>query len=250
MNWLRLLVAALGVAAFGVAAVVVLVPGAGSILPADAAVEALGYDYLLVALVGVVAFVVTLVVVALRAAGGLDRATPPDPEGIETVPRLGADVDAIVEDGLGLRERLFGDGGEQVRERIRETAVRTVSRVEHCDHAAARRRVDRGSWTDDREAAAFLAEGGDAPGTWRTRLLAAVGGESPLQRGARRSIRAIVALAEGSDASAYRDLPAGGAAGANADRGGRDPDGGEGTGRGRERERTGDPDRSPSEVSA
>lgn len=138
MNWIRLLVATLGVAAFGLAAAIVLVPGAGSVLPVDAAVAALGYDYLLAALLGVVAFVVTLLLLALRAVGGVDQATPPDPGGIETVPRFGADVDAVVEDGLGIRARLFGDGGEQVRGRVRETAEHTAARVRNCDRSETR----------------------------------------------------------------------------------------------------------------
>ena len=206
MNWRRLLVAALGIGVFGLAAVVVLVPGAESLLPVDAAVEALGLDYLLVAILGVVAVLVTLLILAMRALGGQDQATPPDPESIETVPRFGADVDAVVEDGLGLRNRLLGDGGEAVRERFRETAVRTVARVDNCDHASARRRVADGTWTDDPEAAAFLAEDGAGAGTMRMRVRAALAGESLFQRGARRTASAIVDLAEGSDASAYRSL--------------------------------------------
>lgn len=205
MNWRRLLVAGIGVVAFVLAVAMVVVPGAESVLPVDAAVEALGYDYLLVALLGVVALVVTLLVLALRAIDGQDQATPPDPEGIETVPRFGADVDEVIEAGLGLRTRFLGDGGEAVRDRFRETAVRTVARVENCTHADARRRVAEGTWTDDPAAASFLADGGGSV-TWRTRVLSAFGGESPFQRGARRSAEAIVALAEDSDASAYRDL--------------------------------------------
>ena len=195
MSWGRNLVAALGVTTFGLAAAVLLVPGAASVVPVDAAVAALGLDYLLVAVLGVVALVVTLLVLGLRAVGGLEQAEPPDPEGIETVPRLGADVDALLEDGLGLRRRLLEDGGEPIRERFRETAVRTVARVENCEHAEARRRVRAGIWTDDGEAAAFLADGGDARATWRTRVYAALDGESPFQRGARRTVEAVVALA-------------------------------------------------------
>lgn len=208
MNWTRLAIAALGVAVFCAGAIVLLVPGAGGSLPVDAAVEVLGYDYLLVAVLGVVAFAVTLPVMALRAVGGLDQATPPDPEGIETVPRFGADVDAILEEGPGIRTRLLGDRGRAVRERFREAAVRTVARVERCDHAEARRRVTDGTWTDDPSAAAFLSEDGAAPisAALRGGLRAALGGETPFQRRARRTAEAIVALAEGSDERAYRDL--------------------------------------------
>ena len=255
MNWGRLLVAALGVAAFGVAAAAALVPGVASMLPVDAAVAALGLDYLLVAVLGVVALVVTLLVLALRAVGGQDQADPPAPESIETVPRLGADVDAVLEDGLGLRRRVLGDGGEPVRERFRETAVRTVARVENCEHAEARRRVRAGTWTDDAEAAAFLADGGDARATWRTRVYAALQGESPFQRGARRAVEAVVALAAEAE-DEYADVGGSRAGDDGAvDPAGRRPDaaressdgsgGGDGGGGDRDADRS-----RPSEVSA
>jgi len=206
VNWRRLLVALSGLAVFGAAVLVLVDPATAALVPVDGAVAALGFDYLLLAIVGVVALVVTLVVLALRAVGGLDQAEPPAPEEIATVPTFGADVDAVVEDGTGLRARLFGDERERVRERFRETAVATVMRVSNCSRAEARRQVATGAWTDDAEAAAFLASSGEGPGTWRTRFGAAFSGETPFQRGARHAAEAVVGLAEtGGDRPGTRE---------------------------------------------
>jgi hypothetical protein len=54
-------------------------------------------------------------------------------------------------------------GDSELRERLRETAVDVVARTETGDRAAPERAVDRGAWTDDRVAAAFLG-GERAPG--------------------------------------------------------------------------------------
>lgn len=208
MNPNRLPIVVAGLAAFAAAAAVVLVPGVGSSLPVDAAVEALGYDYLLVAVLGAVAFVATLPVMAARAVGGIDQAAPPEPEAIETVPPPGAAVDAIVEDGLGLRSRVFDDPVREVRDRVRESAVRAVARADGCSRAEARRRVEEGTWTNDPAAAAFLAEDGDVGGGRWTGLRAVAAGELPAQRGVRRAAAAIVALHE-EDPAATDSRPSG-----------------------------------------
>lgn len=197
MNPNRLPIVVAGLAAFAAAAAVVLSPGVGSDLPVGTVVESLGNDYLLVAILGAVAFVATLPVMAARAVGGIDQATPPEPEVIDSVPPPGAAVDAIVEDGPGLRSRLFDDRTLEVRDRVRETAVRTVARADGCSRAEARRRVHKGTWTDDPAAAAFLAEDGDVGGARWTGLRAVAAGELPVQRGVRRAAAAIVALHEG-----------------------------------------------------
>jgi hypothetical protein len=129
---------------------------------------------------------------ALRAVGGQDQATPPDPEDVRTAPVPGAEFDAVVDDGVGLRERLFGDGREQVRRRLRETATQTVMRRENCGRERARESVATGTWTDDRDAAAFL--GGDEGPTppLSSRMRAALRGRSWFQHGARRAAEAVV----------------------------------------------------------
>lgn len=53
--------------------------------------------------------------------------------------------------------------GQELRSRLREAAVRTVHRSGTATAEEAERAVERGTWTDDRVAAAFLG-GEDAPG--------------------------------------------------------------------------------------
>lgn len=192
MKVLRWLLGALGVAAFAVAVGVVASPSMADAVPLDGLVETLGNDYFLVATFGALALALTLVVLAIRAVHGLDQATPPDPEDVQTAPRLGEAFDDLVESGFGLRARLVGDEAERARDRVRSTAVTAHMRAANCSRSAAERAVDRGEWTDDRAAAAFLAgDDGPSPGL-SDRVRAALRGESWFQYGLRRSAAAIV----------------------------------------------------------
>lgn len=96
--------------------------------------------------------------------------------------QFGADIDAFVSDA-GLRDLRGTDRHEAVRDRLREIALTTVVRADHCTQAEARERLDDGSWTDNEVAAAFLAEA-DPPGL-TTRLWAVLEGTSPYREAAR-----------------------------------------------------------------
>lgn len=189
-------VVALGVLVFALALGVLLTPELGGAIPVDDAIDAAGSDYKLFAVFGAVALLVVLLVFLLRAVGGQDQATPPDPEDVRTAPVPGAEFDAVVDDGVGLRERLFGDTHERVRGRLRETATQTVMRRENCGREQARGRVETGTWTDDRDAAAFVggADGPSPPVT--SRVKAALRGRSWFQHGARRTAAEIVGANE------------------------------------------------------
>ncbi|SEP27999.1 hypothetical protein SAMN04487948_1326 [Halogranum amylolyticum] len=186
-------VVALGVLVFALALGVLVTPELGGSIPVGEAVDAAGSDYKLFVVFGAAALAVVFVVFALRAVGGQNQATPPDPEDIRTAPVPGAGFDAVLTDGVGLRERLFGDAHEQVRGRLRETATQTVMRRENCGRKTARESVETGSWTDDRDAAAFVggAEGPSPP--LSSRVSAALRGRSWFQHGARRAAEEIVA---------------------------------------------------------
>lgn len=191
MKVLRWLFGLLGLATFGVAAGVVVSPAIADLVPLDAALELLGNDYFVVAVFGALALLLTLVVVAIRGVRGLDQATPPDPEDVQTAPRLGADFDRLVDRGFGVSARFLSDEGSEVRERLRKTAVTVRMREANCSRSAAERAVQRGEWPQDRAAAAFLSgENGPSPGV-RARARAALHGESWFQHGLRRSAEAI-----------------------------------------------------------
>lgn len=183
----------LGILVFGGALAVVFAPGLGEALPIEAAIDALGSDYLVVAGLGVIALVVLAVMLVARAASSVDEATPPEPEYVERVPVLGAEFDDLVEDGLGVRATYFSEEPERVREDLREQAIRTLIRKRALAREDARALVESGQWTDDETASQFLATGGAAPRSARVR--AAIRGESWLQYGARAAADEIVALA-------------------------------------------------------
>lgn len=177
-----------GLAVFALALTVLLGSEFGDDLAA-AAVTAAGNDYLVLATFGALALLLVLVVAASRALFGQDQAEPPDPEEIRSAPHPGAGFDRVVDDGLGLRTRLFGDGGESVRERLRGHAVEAVLRGESdvASREAARERVLDGSWTDDDAAAAFLAGPAGPSPSLESRVAGAVRGETWFQYGARRA---------------------------------------------------------------
>ncbi|WP_158056002.1 DUF7269 family protein [Halorussus halophilus] len=163
-------------------------------LPVDAAVSAVGNDYQFVVAFGIAAGVVVLGVLGQRTVEGVSQSTPPAPERVTSGPAPGAEYDQYAESGLSIRERLFGDGGEEVRAELRETAVKTTMRTEDCDRETAIERVESGSWTDDETAAAFV--GGSVSTGVGARIGGALRGESGFQRGIRRTADAIDRKAE------------------------------------------------------
>lgn len=195
MRAVRRLLTGLGLAVLCLALVTALVPTG---VPIAGAIEWFGSEYLLVGSVGAAALALVLLVLAAWLVRGVDRAEPPDPERIPTGPRPGAEFDRLVADGAGLRTRLFLQR-QQVKECLRETAVRTLTRTSGCSRAEALRRVDDGAWTGDREAAAFLA-GEDGPSVPRRgRAAAILRGEAWARRGARRAGTEIVRRADAEE---------------------------------------------------
>ncbi|WP_121822905.1 DUF7269 family protein [Halostella salina] len=85
-----------------------------------------------------------------------DEPTHP-PEEATATPYPGSSLDRAA-GGPGLAPGLYGDDRRAVRERLRETAVRTTMAAEGCSREAARVAVESGRWTDDRVAAAFLGD--------------------------------------------------------------------------------------------
>lgn len=179
----RLGLAAVGIVLFLVGALTALAPGAAALVPVGPVLAALGSGYALIAAFGVAAVVVVLAVLTVRATVGLDQADPPAPERAAPAPYSGAAVDAALQAGATAWMR--AETRDRVRERLREAAVGALARGAGCTREEARRRVERGTWTDDEAAAAFLA-GEDAP-TLGARLAGALRGDPPARRGARRA---------------------------------------------------------------
>lgn len=231
---LRLPLALLGIVAFALGIASIVAPTIAAVVPIAEIRDFFGthYDFILLAiLAGVAAFVVVGLVV-VRGVTGLNQTTPPRPEEVHSVPTFGAEFDEILSGGR-LRTMLRTNHHGDVRSRLREAAITTVMREAGCTRSEALDRVERGTWTDDADAATFLAEpakregptgadggrrpagtsgpratgpGGDghhresdsahresdsAPG-FVARLTSSLRGETPFQRGARRTAVEIV----------------------------------------------------------
>ena len=146
--------AAAGLVLFGLAALVVLSPAIASSVPMDAVVERLGNDYLLVAVVAVLALAAVLVVLAARTVAGVTEATPPPVEGT-TPGSPGRELDETLDSLAPLR---VTERHRRIHDRVRTAAVEAVAEAERCSRPAASERIESGEWTDDPDAASFVAD--------------------------------------------------------------------------------------------
>lgn len=197
MRVLRALLGAVGLSILGGAVALVLAPSLAGSIPVAALLELAGNDYVLVAVVAAAMLLATLLAVTVRGITGIDQATPPDPEEVQSAPRPGEAFDEAVA-GLPTFDLPWTDDDRTaIRDRLYEAAVGVEMRRANVSRAVARTAVDRGDWTDDRVAAAFLsAEDGPGPGAGE-RLRAALRGESWFQRGARLTAREVARIHEG-----------------------------------------------------
>ena len=115
---------------------------------------------------------------------------PTAPERVPTTPAPGRDLERIVDSrrptSLPRSRRL------RLRDRMRETVVRTLVRAADCDEETAEAMIANGTWTDDPVAAEFVRVD---PNWERSRLESAVD-RLRFTRRLHRTVRAVVALAE------------------------------------------------------
>ncbi|MFC5367590.1 DUF7269 family protein [Salinirubrum litoreum] len=162
----------------------------------DALATTLGGDYfVLVALGGAALLAAAPVVVSARSAT-LRQAETPAPETTVDRPAAGDGFDEAVS-AWRFRLPVVGDAArDSVRERLREAAVGTLVRTRDCDRAQATRLVAEGQWTDDREAATFLAADASRASTVVTAVDAAARLQTPVEYRARAAARAVARLDE------------------------------------------------------
>ncbi len=150
----RGLIVATGIAIFAVGLLIAFVPGMERLVPIDALIAVLGSDYFVVATVGLAAVALGIGILLLQAVSGIDEATLPVVETIESAPHPGHVLDASM-------HRVTTEfTADDRRARLRETAIRTLVRCDRYTRSEAEQLVASGDWTDDQIAAAFLA--GDA----------------------------------------------------------------------------------------
>ncbi|EJN57166.1 DUF7269 family protein [Halogranum rubrum] len=143
----------------GAAGLVALVVALTTVLPADAlddAIAAVGNDYLVVAVVAGVGLLAAIGRFYAGRTSTIQQATMPDPERPVTVRPLGDEFDESLATtrihvpvvGRAARRQLHAD--------LRDVAIRTLCRVDHCSRAEALAHLERGDWTTDDDAATFL----------------------------------------------------------------------------------------------
>lgn len=146
MRQLRDLLASLGAVGVGLGILFVVQPGLAAVLP---------LPRLTLVVIALLAAVEGIRSVQTRRRTEIDGATPPDPE-------IGIDTDAPGDDfdtriaRLSSRRGWIGGDFDRVQSRLRTAAIGVVASRHGIPRREARDRVERGTWTDDPVAAAFL----------------------------------------------------------------------------------------------
>lgn len=171
-----------GVVAFGLGLGALVVPG----------LFVLGVRRAVVAVIGLLALGQAVRVAWTRGHATVRRTETGDPELPTAVESPGEDVAAALDrfDGSTHASAV----GNRRRKSLRRVAVDALVCYENCSAATARERIDRGTWTEDPHAAAFLSDDDDddVPSvSLRTRLRTSFTGESSYRRGTRRTVEAI-----------------------------------------------------------
>jgi hypothetical protein len=146
--------AGVGLALLAVGILAVLSPAVAGLIPIGAALALAGNDYVLVAVLAVPALAAVVAVLASRTTTGVSEATPPPVEGTDPA-SMGRDVDDALDSLPFMR---VTETHRRVHERVRAAAVEAVAEADRCSRPAARDRIESGEWTDDRAAAAFVAD--------------------------------------------------------------------------------------------
>ncbi|WP_049985877.1 DUF7269 family protein [Halobellus rufus] len=152
-----------------------------------------GGDYLLIALLAGTALLAAIAVLASGRTRNLRQTETPDPETPVQYPHPGREFDESVR-RWGFRTPVgSADATDVIEDRLRTAAVKATMHAENCGRTRARRAVERGEWTDDGVAAAFLDP---SRGRTVTAVLAAlVRFQLPAEFRARRTADAVYDLA-------------------------------------------------------
>ena len=201
--WRGLLTAALFAVLVGAAALVftpdAVAPAENALAPVSDAVEGLERTQLLMSIAGVVGAMAALVVAIQKLSGGepaprlVDGGRPPEATSVDPATVSGYTADRAIAAVESL------DDARTLRDDLRETAIDAL-RTAGEPREDARRRIERGEWTDDDLAAGFL--GDTVPVPLLARLRGWLDGGAEGRRRLRRSVDAVAALAADSDAVA------------------------------------------------
>jgi len=195
-----------GALATALAVVVVLGPDVAPVVDVLAPfadwLSGLGAERLLFASIGLVALSVLAsvlvpggerVVTDDGASERFERVLDRPPEGVaSTAPRTAADLDAVVQRAVAGDDEAVST----VRDRLRELGTETLTRRTDDTGETPAERVESGTWTDDRTAAAFLADEAGPAFPLRSRLRLWLDPETERERRIRRTVAAVTSLAD------------------------------------------------------
>jgi len=179
--------------ALAAAGVVAVLVGVAFVLDPGLAAVVEGTDWQ-VTLLGLLALVQGVRLVAARRHADLDAAETGDPEITASMPVPGASFDDLLADSNG-RNSTARRNREQIRSRLRETAIEVVAWTEGCSRETAADRLEAGTWTDDPLAAAFLGDVAVTELSWLDSVRYTLSAEPRFQRRARRTADAIARCA-------------------------------------------------------
>lgn len=183
----RSVITAIGILAVGWGLAVVFAPGlAGTFSLTD----------IFVKFVGLLAVVQGVRVIQVRRNVDVAGAETGDPETNLVLPIPGHEFDErLREVHAGSRKRRFRSR-KAIRERLERSLVEAIVQREGCSDDGARTRIEMGSWTDDTDAAAFMA-GRPAPRrSWREWLRQSLGGKTRFQHRAQNTAEAVARYME------------------------------------------------------
>lgn len=155
----------------------------------EAAVEIVEHDWLIVAALGVVAVLVAATLLLSGRGAKMHQTEMPTVERPVPVAAAGDPFDETVGGWRFMLPFVGRSTREDIRERLRSTAVLAVAADEGIARVEARRRVDQGRWTDDRVATEFLDGARTGLGEW---VVALANGETGPEYRARRTVEAIL----------------------------------------------------------
>jgi hypothetical protein len=187
----RLALGTVGLVALGVALT--------AVLPADVldgVVAAAGNDYLVVAGVAALGLLAAFSRFYSGRTSNIQQASMPDPERPVRVRPLGDEFDETLST-LRLHVPVLGRTlRRECHANLREVAIRTLCRMDHCPRPEAVAHLERGDWTTNEAAAAFLREDEPPTPSVSTELESLLRGEPWFRVQACQTAEALLAFAE------------------------------------------------------
>lgn len=187
MTTLREFLITIGIAAIGVAALIIAFPSLAN---------SLSLPQTTTVLIGFIAIIQGFRSIQTRRNTTINQATLPDIEQRQTTPIPGDEFDDRIQHLRSFYTRGAMSEEERIKQRLRDTAIEVLTRTQDIPRDTASDQLDTGTWTNDPIAASFLG-GSDAPESpIGFRLQTRIGSDSYKRRATIRTANEIITLWE------------------------------------------------------